>query len=183
MGWIIKETETLLKSPIGDFNTTAKIDPKGVTRKYISMKAPDWVCAIVQLGAGSDDFLMVQQFRHGINRDVVEYPSGMVDKGEEALQALFRELDEELGIKRDNVLSVNELYTASPNPAFMENRITCYHVVADAYGASHPDEDEFLDPVIVKRGDMESIVYQTDYNAMMRLAWEHALAIGIFDKK
>lgn len=179
MDWEIKETEVLLKTPIGSFNTTRKVDPKGVERKYISMKAPDWVCAIVQLGVGSDDFVMVRQFRHGVNHEVVEYPSGMVDEGEQALQALYRELDEELGITKDNVLSVSELYTASPNPAFMENKITCYHVVVNGYGKNHPDEDEFLETVIVKKADMESIVCQNDYNAMMRLAWEHALAIGL----
>ncbi len=161
-----------MKTPIGSFVTTKKIDPSGVERKYISMNCPDWVCAVVQLGAGSDDFMMVKQFRHGINREITEFPSGMVDCGEKAIDALYRELDEELGIKKENVVKLEQLYTGSPNPAFMENRMTCYYVVVDGYGKNNPDDDEFLETEIVKRADMDAIVRQDDFGLMMRLAWE-----------
>lgn len=161
-----------MKTPIGSFVTTKKIDPSGVERKYISMNCPDWVCAVVQLGAGSDDFMMVKQFRHGINREITEFPSGMVDGDEKAIDALYRELDEELGIKKENVVKLEQLYTGSPNPAFMENRMTCYYVVVDGYGKNNPDDDEFLETEIVKRADMDAIVRQDDFGLMMRLAWE-----------
>ncbi len=161
-----------MKTPIGSFVTTKKIDPSGVERKYISMNCPDWVCAVVQLGAGSDDFMMVKQFRHGINREITEFPSGMVDGGEKAIDALYRELDEELGIKKENVVKLEQLYTGSPNPAFMENIMTCYYVVVDGYGKNNPDDDEFLETEIVKRADMDAIVRQDDFGLMMRLAWE-----------
>ena len=161
-----------MKTPIGSFVTTKKIDPSGVERKYIYMNCPDWVCAVVQLGAGSDDFMMVKQFRHGINREITEFPSGMVDGGEKAIDALYRELEEELGIKKENVVKLEQLYTGSPNPAFMENRMTCYYVVVDGYGKNNPDDDEFLETEIVKRADMDTIVRQDDFNLMMRLAWE-----------
>lgn len=170
--WQIKEREVVMKTPIGSFVTTKKIDPKGVERKYISMQAPDWVCAVVRLGADSDNFMMVKQFRHGINREITEFPSGMVDAGEKAIDALYRELDEELGIKKENVIKLEQLYTGSPNPAFMENRMTCYYVVVDGYGENNPDDDEFLETEIVKRADMEAIVSQEDFGLMMRLAWE-----------
>ncbi len=173
MNWEIKEREVMLKTPIGSFITTRKIDPAGIERKYISMKAPDWVCAIVQLNEG-DEFLMVKQFRHGVNKWVVELPSGMVDEGETARQALDRELEEELGIKKENIVSVNKIYTASPNPAFMENSMTCYHVVVNGHGESRPDEDEFLETIYAKKDEMEKILFEEDYNVMMRLAWEHA---------
>ena len=54
----------------------------------------------------------------------------------------------------------------------MENRMTCYYVVVDGYGKNNPDDDEFLETVIVKRADMDAIVRQDDFGLMMRLAWE-----------
>lgn len=179
--WEIKETETLLKTPIGCFNTTRKIDPAGIERKYISMKAPDWVCAIVRTQEKEKEFIMVKQFRHGINKEVVEFPSGMVDEGESAIHALKRELDEELGIKEENILNVRELYKASPNPAFMENSMTCYLVNVNGHGESRPDEDEFLETVYATHEEVEKIVVSDDYNVMMRLAWEHAKLTKMID--
>lgn len=169
--WEIKEREVVMKTPIGSFVTTHKIDPSGVGRKYISMQCPDWVCAVVQI-ANTDEFMMVKQFRHGINRDITEFPSGMVDAGEKAIDALYRELEEELGIKKENVLKCEQLYTGSPNPAFMENRMTCYYVEVDGHGENHPDEDEFLETEFIKKSEMDSIVGQDDFGLMMRLAWE-----------
>ena len=101
----------------------------------------------------------------------------MVDAGEKAIDALYRELDEELGIKKENVIKLEQLYTGSPNPAFMENRMTCYYVVVDGYSENNPDDDEFLETAIVKRSEMAEIVGQEDYGLMMRLAWE------MFEKK
>ena len=169
--WIIKETEVLLKTPIGKFCATKKVDPKGVERRYISMQAPDWVCAIVRFGKDSDRFLMVRQFRHGNNRLVHEFPAWMVDEGECAREALTRELDEELGIKSDNIEEITELYTSCPNPAFMNNRQHCFFVVVNGFGKMHPDEDEFLEMKEMTCNEIEELVAEKDFSVMMRLAW------------
>ena len=55
--------------------------------------------------------------------------------------------------------------------------MTCFYVVVDGYSENNPDDDEFLETVIVKRGEMAEIVGQEDYGLMMRLAWE------MFEKK
>lgn len=172
--WKIFESIELLKSPIGSFYNTRKIDPNGKERKYISMKAPDWVCAVVELDTDDEEkqYLMVRQFRHGVNKEVTEFPCGMVDNGEKAFDALLRELKEEIGIDKSNVLEYRTLYSASPNPAFMENKMTCYFVRVNGYGKNQPDDDEFLEVKRCSSSEVDELVSADDYNVMMKLAWK-----------
>ncbi|MBP5365907.1 MAG: NUDIX hydrolase [Bacteroidales bacterium] len=171
MNWKVGETKELIKTPIWTVCTTHKTDPAGRERDYVTLKSPDWVCAVVRLGAQSDRFVMVRQFRHGINKLTVEFPCGMVDGEETAKEALLRELDEEVGIKDANIVSAELLYEACPNPAFMNNRMSCYYLVVSGLGNSRPDEDEFLETVVMSAKEVDETVAAADYNVMMKHAW------------
>lgn len=171
MEWKIGQTKDLIKTPIWTVRSTQKTDPSGTNREYVSIKSPDWVCAIVRLGSNADKYVMVEQFRHGINHLTIEFPCGMVDGEETAMQALMRELKEEIGIIDANLVSIKQLYTACPNPAFMDNRMTCFYAVVDNLGTNKPDDDEFLETKILSRAEVEKIVAADDYNVMMKHAW------------
>jgi len=45
-----------------------------------------------------DNFLMVEQYRACLERNTIEFPAGAIDFGEDSIQAVKRELMEELGI-------------------------------------------------------------------------------------
>ncbi|HEX2729963.1 MAG TPA: NUDIX hydrolase [Polyangiaceae bacterium] len=70
--------------------------PSGVVLDdYPVIESRDWVCVVCLDTQGQA--VMVQQYRHGVGRETLEFPAGRLDPGEEPLQAAKRELREETG--------------------------------------------------------------------------------------
>lgn len=96
--------------------------------KPIKIDAPDWVSIMVE----KDGKLLVEkQFRYGANDYVEEFPCGMVEKGEDPLDAVVRELEEETGIKLLDKNNIIKLGQTNPNPAFMTNTMHYFYVNLD----------------------------------------------------
>lgn len=117
---VLEEVDST-KFPIFDVSLTKKVAPNGKEGNYVSIKSPDWVSAIVETEKApfGEKFVMVSQFRHGLNKVLIEFPCGIVEEGESSLDAILRECEEEIGLDRNKVLEVKKLYEANPNPAFI----------------------------------------------------------------
>ena len=125
---------TLLKTPIFDVTKGPETD-SGL--KPIKIKAPDWVSIMVEKDRM---FLVEKQFRYGANDYVEEFPCGMVEKDEDPLDAVIRELEEETGIKLLDKNNVIKLGQTNPNPAFMTNKMHYYYVNLDYAKYAHVDQ-------------------------------------------
>ncbi len=66
-----------------------------VLDEYHVAEYPDWACVLALTDAG--DAVLVEQYRYGIDRVILELPAGAIDPGEEPLAAAQRELLEETG--------------------------------------------------------------------------------------
>jgi len=87
---------------------------------FVSLNSPDWV-TMIPIFTGDDNkqyFIMEKQFRHGTGRVTVEFPAGLIEKGEKPEKAAERELLEETGIRAKNI---RLLGSPCPNSAFMNN--------------------------------------------------------------
>ncbi len=93
----------------------------GRVHEFLRLDAPDWVNVVALTTEGR--LILVQQFRHGTDRETLEIPGGAVDPGEGPEQAAARELAEETGHR---AASVTLIGVVEPNPAFLSNRCWTY---------------------------------------------------------
>lgn len=120
-----KDIEELLTTPIFDVTEGPEAD-NGL--KPIKINASDWVSIMVEK---EGKLLVEKQFRYGANDFVEEFPCGMVEKDEDPLDAVVRELEEETGIKLLDKTDIVKLGQTNPNPAFMTNMMHYFYVNLD----------------------------------------------------
>ncbi len=94
--WTTLARKTLLKR----WWMTLRVDrvqlPAGpVLDEYHVVEYPDWACALALTDDG--DAVLVEQYRYGVGRALLELPAGMIDPGEDPEVAARRELLEETG--------------------------------------------------------------------------------------
>jgi len=85
---------------------------------YYVLDGADWVHVHALDDQGR--LVLVRQYRHGIGRDGLELPGGLVDPGETPLEAARRELREETGLVARTWIAAG---TRHPNPARQSNAV------------------------------------------------------------
>ena len=149
--WKIGERKLVLHTPIWDVYETQKETPNGGAARFVSLDAPNWCTAVIR-HADTGEFIMVREFRHGLNAWVYEFPCGTVEPGESPEDAVLREVREETGYQDARI--VKKLFTGCPNPAFMNNTMNGYYIeVHGARASQHLDSTEFIQVVSVKEPD------------------------------
>ncbi|HEY3592467.1 MAG TPA: NUDIX hydrolase [Polyangiaceae bacterium] len=105
---------------------------------------PDWVSVVAVTADG--DFVLVRQYRAGIDSASLEAPGGLIDPGEQPAVAALRELREETGYGGGTLISLGSTH---PNPVLQNNR---HHMFllrdAERLGEPELDEGEHLEVVM-----------------------------------
>jgi 8-oxo-dGTP pyrophosphatase MutT (NUDIX family) len=115
--------------------------PNGtIIDEFHVLHTPNWASVIAVTEA--EDVLLVEQYRHGLGRTSLELPSGVIDPGEEPLDAAKRELYEETGYTADDWSSLMDV---SPEPSRSTHR--AYFFVAHGAvraGQACPEASEVI---------------------------------------
>ena len=145
--WQRGESRLLCKTVIADINEVEYTNPRGVTKPYIVLEAPEWVITVPLLKEGdTESFILIKQWRLGANALTIEFPGGIIDKGESPEEAAKRELIEETGYKAHKMIHLASLW---PNPAIMANKVHFFAALdLENTHKTHFDEDEFITTLI-----------------------------------
>ena len=172
MKWKILNTEYLIKRPwLTARRDTVQLPDGRINPEYYILEYPTWVNVIAITSDG--DYIMVQQYRHGLSDVFVELVAGVVEPNEEPLAAARRELLEEAGYSGGEW----ELLTViAQNPASTNNLTYCY--VAKNVVKTHTQKLDATEDIEVKHlseAELKGMLLNDEMKQSLMLAplWKH----------
>lgn len=124
---------------------------KQATREIV--RHPGAVCVIPVCENG--DVIMVKQFRYPFDEVLLEVPAGKLEQGEDHLEAVKRELEEESGAVAGKIEFLGTMYTTV---AIFDEKIDIYLATELTFKEMHPDDDEFLEVVKIPLSELVKMV-------------------------
>lgn len=126
-----------------------KINPNtGRELEYIDIGG-----SVAGLVIGTGYVYLVNQYRAGCKSEIIELVAGKIDKGENPKQAMIREANEELGIQKDIIDSIELDGIYNTVPAWANEIAYTYiiklkpNIYLKDFGEQHLDDEECLSVV------------------------------------
>ena len=155
----IRSVRTIAESRLFRIEELHLTFSNGIERVYERMvgEYPDSV--IIAPFLDNETLLMIREYSAAIDDYELTLPKGLVDRGEDFLQAANRELQEEIGYKADQLDYIAPLTIA---PGYINH--TSHVIRATGLTASRlpGDEPEVLEIVPCKIADINDIVARSD---------------------
>lgn len=175
--WKVLESEYLFKRPW----LTARRDkvelPDGrVNPEFYVLEYPSWINVIARTTEGK--YVMVEQYRHGLQRVGIELCAGVVEEGEDPLVAAKRELEEETGYTGGEW----ELgMVLCGNPSVTNNLTYCYIARGvERTTSQHLDANEDITVRVISREDLLELMQADEIKQALMAAplWRY-FALGL----
>ncbi len=158
--------EVEYSSPIGDIRSYEEYDAlaKKLHKIYIYDQG-DYVCGVL-FNKDKNKYIMVKQYRYGIDKYNIEFPGGSKDYVEEAIDAYLREIKEETGYKvsKENAKLLGSFYQ---NVGNSKGKVYIFYAEVSDNDLGEAELDEFEHVEVVEMKDVELKNYLSKDNYML----------------
>lgn len=132
----------------------------GATRQFERMAGSGRGAVMIVPFIDKETFLLVREYAAGTHSYQLGFPKGLIDPGENALEAANRELQEEAGYAAK---SLHELHQVNIAPTFFNARMNIV-VAQDLYPQTlEGDEPEPLEVIPWSLRDMDALLARDDF--------------------
>ena len=139
--------------------------------EFYVLEYPDWVNIIAVTADG--EFVMIRQYRHGIDQTRYELVAGCVDPGEDPLTAAKRELYEETGFGGGEWRKISVI---SGNPSTTTNWTHCYVAEGvERVGSQHLETSEDISVHLLSADEVRWLLDHDEIKQAMMVAplWKY----------
>lgn len=176
--WKTLESEYLIRRPW----LTARRDkvqlPSGTVHpEYYILEYPSWVNVIAVTVDGQ--FLMVEQYRHGLQDVFTEIVAGVMEDGEEPIEAAKRELMEETGYGKGDWKLLTVL---SQNPSTTTNLTYCFLATGvEPVSTQHLDATEDIEIRLLSEDEVKAMLLNDELKQALMAAplWKYFALKGL----
>lgn len=168
--WKLLDTEYLVNAPWLKVAKEKCELPNGkVIDDFYTLWQPDWVMILARTVEGK--WVMTEQYRHGTGKIALEFPAGIIDKGETPEQAAIRELQEECGYGLDERRPITYLGSFSVNPDRHRGR---FHVVffdgVERIGNTSFDDTEDIESFTLSNEELQEKMANGTFDHPLQIA-------------
>lgn len=172
MKWRTLESEYLIQRPwLTARRDTVELPDGHIHPEYYILEYPDWVNVIAI--TEDEEFVMVEQYRHGLGDVFTELVAGVIEKDEDPLAAAQRELLEETGFAGGEwmlnmILSQNPSSTTNLTYSFIAKG------VRKVSGQNH-DETEDISVLLLSRKELLEMLMSDEMKQSLMAAplWKY----------
>jgi len=168
-------TETVGRFHVFDVLRHEMLDRDGQRmRDAFTFVCRDWVSIVPVTEEGT--FVLVRQYRHGIDAPTLEVPGGIIDEGQDPAGAAMRELREETGYGEGTLVSLGATH---PNPA-LQNNLHHMFLARGVRRLGEPEFDvgEYCEVVVLTEREVRAHVEEGAItHALVLLALSRALVV------
>lgn len=163
---VVVREETPLSSWVRVVRKEVQFVPHRQLEVYHCLSQPDYVAILAQTRSGL--IPIVRQFRPAVEAYTWELPAGLLERGEDPIEACRRELKEETGLVADQVVHLGSYYADTGR---LENLIHAFFVYA-----SDPDPDFVAEEALTLEFVHPSLLRKRILNGTFR----HQLHLAVF---